>query len=89
MNIGLDVTVKYRFIHAVGDISTIANIDCGLARTVRQLLEEAANLIRARVDDLVGFPTGGAFAARLEIELSSSVLPQRSCTTTIGSPGSA
>ena len=62
------MAIKYRFIHAVGDISTIADIDFGLARTVRQLLEEVANLIRARVVDLVGFPTGGAFAARLEIE---------------------
>jgi ppGpp synthetase/RelA/SpoT-type nucleotidyltranferase len=31
----LDVTVIYRFIHAVGDISTIADIDFGLASTVR------------------------------------------------------
>src|SRR6266508_1166890 len=62
----LEMPIKYRFIHTVCDISTIANVDCGLARTVRQPFEEAANLIRAGVVYLVSFPAGGAFAARPE-----------------------
>ena len=63
-----EVLIKYRGIHTVSDVSTIADVDRRLARAERQFLEEAANLVGTGVNYLVSFPAGGAVASRLKVQ---------------------
>src|SRR4030095_2936034 len=65
-----EVLVEDGCIHDVCNVSTIANVDRWLARTIRKLFPETASLVGACVNDLIGFPAGGAFASRLKIQLN-------------------
>jgi hypothetical protein len=65
---GFEILIKNSGVYTVGDISTIAGVNGGLALTIGQPIEQASNFVRARVYDLVGFPTACAFAAGLKIQ---------------------
>jgi hypothetical protein len=52
------VRIKDRCVHAIGDISTVTDIDCRLTGALGQLFEKTADLISACVNYLVSFPAG-------------------------------